>query len=189
MKPIHKKYLMTTALIWVGSLICLGCIYIFLLAPQRNAKNLMAKQLTEKKQIYESAMETSKAETKIRLKEQLETLQNKLADFVIAPENSADLIFDISQIANQWSVDSFSIKSKENRKSSDFANLTYITESCIDISFEGNYNKFAALLNALERHRPVIFVDDLVITRSKEGSSDNQVNMSLAVFTKKPQNG
>jgi len=187
MKSIHKKYLMTIAPIWVGSFILLCCTYIFVLAPQKKTKNLIGKQLAEKKQIYDSALETSKVETKIKLKEQLETLQNKLADFVIAPENSADLIFDISRLASEQNVDSFSIKPKENRRGSDLVDYKYISESCIDISFAGNYNKFATLLNTLERHQPVIFVDDLVITRSKEGDSGHQVNMSLAVFARKQQ--
>jgi len=187
MKLIHKKYLMTITLIWAGSFILLCCTYVFVLAPQKKAKNLIGKQLAEKKQIYDSALETSKVETKIKLKERLETLQNKLADFVIAPEDSTDLIFDISQIANEQNVNSFSIKPKENRRSSDLVDYEYISENCIDIGFKGNYNQFATLLNTLERHRPVIFVDDLVITRSKESDSGHQVNMSLAVFTRKQQ--
>lgn len=178
---------MTIAPVWAGSFILLCCAYMFVLAPQKKTKNLIGKQLAEKKQIYDSALETSKVETKIKLKEQLETLQNKLADFVIKPEDSADLIFDIGQIANEQNVDSFSIKPAENRRSSDLADYRYISENYINISFGSNYNQFAALLNTLERHRPVIFVDDLLITRSKESASGHQVNMSLAVFAQKQQ--
>jgi Tfp pilus assembly protein PilO len=187
MKSIYEKYLMTTAPIWIGGFIVLCCIYIFVLAPQRKTKNQIEKQLVEKKQIYELALETSKVETKIKLKEQLETLQNKLVDFVIEPENSADLIFDISQIANEKMVDSFSIRPKENRRGSNSVDNEYITENSIDISFKGNYDQFATLLNTLERHRPVIFVDDFVITRSKEGISGHQVNMNLTLFVRKQQ--
>ncbi|UCE98919.1 MAG: type 4a pilus biogenesis protein PilO [Planctomycetota bacterium] len=187
MKPVYKKYLTRVALIWAGSFILLCCIYIFVLAPQKKTKNQIGKQLALKKQIYNSALEISKVETKIKLKEQLETLQNKLVDFVIEPENSADLIFDISQIANEKKVDSFSIKPREKHRSSDLLDCEHISENCIDISFKGNYNQFATLLNSLERHRPVIFVDDFVITRSQESYSDHQVNMSLSVFAKQRQ--
>ena len=178
---------MTIAPIWVGSFILLCCIYIFVLAPQKKTKNQIGKQLAEKKQIYNSAFEISKKETKLKLKKQLDDLQNKLADFVIEPENSADLIFDISQIANEKKVDSFSIRPRENRRGLDSLDNENISENSIEIGFTGNYNQFATLLNTLERHRPVIFVDDFVINRSKEGISDHQVNMNLVVFIRKQQ--
>jgi len=187
MKLIYKKYLMATAPIWVGSFIFLCCIYIFALAPQKKTKNQIGKQLAEKKQIYNLALETSKVETKIKLKEQLETLQKKLTDFVIEPEDSADLIFDISQIANEKKVDSFSIRPRESRRGSNSLDCENISENSIDISFKGNYDQFATLLNTLERHRPVIFVDDFVITRSREGVSGHQVNMNLTLFVRKQQ--
>jgi len=95
------------------------------------------------------------------------------------------LTFDISQIANEKKLDSFSIKGKDtSEKSTDFK---YLSENRIDVSFAAAFNQFATFLNALERHWPVIFVDSFKITRSRRAEPDHKVNMNLAVFVRKRQ--
>jgi hypothetical protein len=160
-----------------------------MLAPQKDSKEQLINQLEEKKQMYNSALKATQKETQIQLNEQIEHLRNKLKDFVIDFEDSTDVTFDISQIANAKEVTSFSIETNKRDNSRDpTVSDKYIFESHIDISFfTADFNQFAALLNALERHRPVIFVDRFAITRPYKGGSDRQVNMSLAVFVRKIQ--
>jgi hypothetical protein len=162
---------------------------MLILAPQQNSKEQLKKQLKEKKQMYESALKATEKETQIQLKEQIEQLQNRLKDFVIDFEDAANLTFDISQIASEKAVTAFSIETDKKDGSRDQAKSDkYIFESRIDINFlTAGFNQFAALLNALERHQPVIFVDRFEITRSDRDGSARQVNMSLAVFVKKIQ--
>jgi len=63
----------------------------------------------------------------------------------------------------------------------------YIYENYIDISFNAGFSQFAALLNALERHWPVVFVDKFTITRSRQDNLERPVTMNLTVFVKKKQ--
>jgi quinol monooxygenase YgiN len=159
-----------------------------MLAPQKNSKEQLEKQLAEKKQICGSALKAAQKETKIQLNEQIEQLRNKLKNFVIDFEDSANLTFDISQLANKKEVTSFSVETKNDSSGKAAMSDKYVSESHIDISFlAASFNQFAALLNALERHRPVIFVDKFAITRSDKNSSEHQVKMDLAVFVKKKQ--
>jgi inactivated superfamily I helicase len=189
MKSVYGKYFTKVALIWTGCFILFFFVYMLMLAPQKNSKEQLKKQLEEKKQIYNSALKATQKETQIQLNEQIEHLRNKLKDFVIDFEDAADLTFDISQIANAKEVTSFSIETSKKDNSRDPAmSDKYISESRIDISFStADFNQFAALLNALERHRPVIFVDRFAITRSYKSGSGRQVNMGLAVFVRKIQ--
>ena len=110
-----------------------------------------------------------------------------MKDFVVDFEDSANLIFDISQIATEKKVDSFSIKGQEDRRGSTGLDLKHLREHRIDINFAGGFNQFATFLNALERHRPVIFVDKFEITRSRQENSGHKVNMDLVVLVKKRQ--
>ena len=103
----HKKYLMTAGIIWAACFAVFLIVYIVMLGPQRNYEKSIENKLTERKQVYESALRAARKETKIRLNEQIERLQSRLEDFVIDFENSANLTFDISQIANEEKVDSF----------------------------------------------------------------------------------
>jgi len=185
MKLIYKKYLTTVALIWAGSFVLLVFSYMLALAPQVKSKKVIKSQLNEKKQQYENALQATQEQTKKQLKEQIQKLQQDLDNFALPSEASADLIFDISQIAGENNVTSFSIKTSSGRKSEEIPNCEYIGEYEIEADFESGFNQFASLLNTLERHRPVIFVNTFSILRSEDDQQRNQVKMKLAVFVKK----
>jgi len=189
MNSVYGKYFTKVALIWAGCFVLFFFIYMLMLAPLKGIREKLEKQLENKKQIYDSALKASQKETRIQLDEQIQQLRNRLKDFVIDFEDSTDVTFDISQIANAKEVASFSIETNKKDNSRDpTMSDKYIFESHIDISFlTADFNQFAALLNALERHRPVIFVDRFAITRSDKGSSEHQVKMNLAVFVRKMQ--
>jgi hypothetical protein len=185
MKLIYKKYLTTVALIWAGSFVLLVLIYMLALAPQVKSKKVIKSQLNEKRQQYENALQATQEQTKKQLKEQIQKLQQDLDNFALPSEASADLIFDISQIAGENNVTSFSIKTSSGRKSEEIPNCEQIGEYLIEADFESGFNQFASLLNTLERHRPVIFVNTFSILRSEDDQQRNQVKMKLAVFVKK----
>ena len=123
-------------------------------------------------------------ETRIRLNKQVQQLRDKLHDFVTDSEGSADLTFDISQIASDKEVSSFSIKSKDKRGGKQVTDSQHISETRIGVGFTARFNQFAAFINALERHRPVVFVDRFKITRSKQEDSANKVNAELTVLVR-----
>jgi hypothetical protein len=100
------------------------------------------------------------------------------------------LTLDLGRTANDIKVDSFSAKTQDNRKSQDITGCQYICENQINVSFKADFNKFAAFLNAAERHRPIIFVDKFTVTHAnQQDDSANQVNMDLSVFVKKQHGG
>jgi hypothetical protein len=137
--------------------------------------------------VYDSALQTSQQDSRARLTEEIEYLQSKLRDFVIDSQDSANLTFDVSQIANEKNVSGFSIKIKDTRKTAKKTDSAYIAAEQLEIQFSSGFNEFAALLNALERHRPVVFVDKFSIARSDKSNSDHRVSMSLSVYIRKRQ--
>ncbi|MHC4110805.1 MAG: type 4a pilus biogenesis protein PilO [Planctomycetota bacterium] len=185
---IYRKYFTIVAIIWVVCLIPFALIYMIALAPQQKSQKQVENQLAEIKQTYDSAAKASLEETKTRQKEEIKNLQNKLKDFTVDFEDSANLTFDISQIANEKKVGSFSIKMQEGIKGAAArTDLKHLQENQININFEGDFNQFASFLNALERNQPVVFVDNFKITRSQRDDSGHKVNMKLAVFVRKQQ--
>ena len=116
-------------------------------------------------------------------------LENRLKDFVIDFEDSANLTFDISQVANDQKVSSFSIKTKGNRRLSEIPDCSYILEGYLEISFTGDFQQFATFLNALERHRPVLFIDKFTVVHSQQGDAGYQVGMDVTFLVGKPQEG
>jgi len=163
--------------------------YMLMLSPQRKSREQVESQLAEKKQIYHSAVEAAQEKTKLKLDEEIRELQSRLKTFVIDSEDLANLIFDISRIADEKDVTSFRIKTQDSRKSSgsEIPNCSHICENQINIGFTAGFNQFAAFLNALERHQPVVFIDKFAIKRSEQDDSGHQVSMGLAVFVRKRQ--
>jgi Tfp pilus assembly protein PilO len=185
---VPKKYLIASGVIWAAYFVIFLLAYMFIVRPQKNSKRLVESRLAEKQQVYESALRAEQEETKIRLNEQIESLQNRLKDFVTEFEDSANLTFDLSQIAEEKKVASFGSKVKSNRgitRNKD--EYKYIHENQINISFTGDWNQFATFLNTLERHRPVIFVDKFTITRAGPDESVFRVNLNVAAFVRKQQ--
>ena len=185
----YKKYLTKTALIWAACLVLILLAYMIKFRPQKRIDKHLDSELTETKQMYEFAQKAAQKETQIRLKEQIEQLRNNLSDFVVDFEDSANLTFDISKIASEKKVTSFSVRNKEKSGVSVIPDCNYICENHIVISFIGGFNQFVTFLNALERHRPVLFVDKFTITRSGQDDSDFQVSLNVAAFVKKQQDG
>ena len=182
----HRKYLTTAGSIWAGCLVVFLIVYVLILGPQRNYNKRVESELAEKKQVYEFAVKAAREETKIRLNEQIESLRSRLEDFVIDFEDSANLTFDISQIASEKKIVSFSIKNKDSKGIVAIPDCSYICENQININFTGGFNQFAAFLNALERHRPVIFVDKFMISRPQNDSS-YKVSLNVVALVKKQQ--
>lgn len=183
----YRKHFTIVGSIWAGCLILFVCAYMVALGPQQKMKEQVENHLAETKRLYDSAMNADQEETKARSNEEIETLRNRLKDFVVDFEDTANLTFDISQIANEKKVDSFSIRTQEKGRLSAVLDLKYIQETHINLSFSGDFNQFATFLNALERHKPVFFVDNFKIIRSQQNGSKHKVNMSLAVFVLKQQ--
>jgi len=183
----NKKYLITVAMVWAGCFILFLAAYIVLLVPQQKSKKRIESQLTEIMQRHNSALTANQEDTKKRKNEEIEKLRETMRNFAYESEDSANLTFDISQIANEKKVNSFSIKMQEDSRGGQGGDLKYIQENHINISFTSDFNQFATFLNALERHQPVVFVDNFKITRSAVKDSKHRANMKLAVFLRKPQ--
>jgi hypothetical protein len=194
MNSVYGKYFTKMAAIWGGCFVLFLIINMLVLAPQKNTKKALEQKLQEKKRIHNLAMEMAKKENKIKLNEELEDLREQLDAVVIDFESATNLTFEISRIANEKEVSSFSIDSKRgaDRKDKNSKNK-YISESNYDVSFLAkDFNQFATLLNTLERHKPTIFVDMFTIKRSGPGGGDDskhRVKMDLTVLIKEKKLG
>ena len=187
MIKVNKKYVKSAALTWGGCFLLFLLIYLVLVAPQRSRREQISQQLAEKKQTLDAVLKISQKDAQIQLNEQMEQWRSRLKGFVTNPEELVGLTFDLGQIANEIKVDSFSAKVQEDRGRQEIPGCQYIGVNQISIRFKADFNKFAAFLNAAERHRPVIFVDKFVISHVSPDDLTCLVNMDLSVFIKKPQ--
>jgi Tfp pilus assembly protein PilO len=186
---MYRQYLTITAIAWAACLVLFVAAYLTLLRPQTNSTRNLRNKLTEKKRLYESAQRAAHEQTVIRLNEEIERLRDRVKDFVIDFEDSANLTFDIGQIANDKKVTSFSVKSQKKRRAlpTSVPDSNCVDENHLDISFTAGFNQFATFVNALERHRPVLFLHEFAITRSSKNDLLYQVTLDVAALVRKQQ--
>jgi hypothetical protein len=179
---VYKKYFTTVALMWAACFTVFLFGYLLFLAPQNSIKKQIENKLSNKKQRYESVTKVAQEENRIRVKEEIERLRNRLADFAVDFKDSANLTFDISKIAGEKRITAFNIRSRGTEAVSPMPNCKYICEGRIEVSFIAGFNQFATFLNALERYRPVLFVDSFTISHSRQDEASCQTTLNAAMF-------
>lgn len=182
-----KKNLKMSAVIWAACLVLFVLFYILVLGPQNRTRERLESEYNESKQTYDFAQNAAREETKNRLLEQIESLRNDLGVFATDIEDSAGLIFDISRIAREKNVSSLNVEKAKDVRASDEDLAKNISESNINISFVAGFSEFAAFLNALERHKPVLFVNEFELVQSNQNNSVYQVDIDVAALIKKQQ--
>jgi hypothetical protein len=173
-------------LVWAGALVFFIAVFALLINPQIRERNRLVAEAAQKQKLYDGAMDAAREDTRRKLTSELETLKSKMNDYAIDFEDSANMTLDISRMAAAKQVSSFAIRTTDQKQQTGRTELKYLRENQINISFSADFRQFATLLNTLERHRPVIFVDSFRIARSSE---NNRVDMELYIFVRKRLEG
>jgi hypothetical protein len=177
------------SVVWAASLVLFVLAYFLVISPKLQVKAQLVKEVVEKQQEYDAAVNAAQEDNKKKLADEIEGLKIKLGGYAVEFEESANLTFDIGRIAADKQVISFTVKTAEQYKDSDKSGPKYLQENRIDIAFGSNFGQFAAFLNALERHRPVIFVDRFKVSRGERGDTLHRVDMGLSVYVRKRPEG
>jgi len=186
---VRNKYILIIALVW-GPCAALGAAFHwFVLAPQMQRVVALETELKDARQLYNEATEAAKQENQTRLTEAVNQVHNRVSDFVLGLETAPDLAFEIAKLASETQVSTFAMKPRGQSGLETVANCDQIGQKLIDVSFAGRFDQFATLLNALERHRPVLFVETFAIRRPEEDTAKPKAEMQLAVLTEKASEG
>jgi len=183
----YRKYILAMGIVWTTSLVLFALVYYVVIAPQLKVKSQVLKESTEKKQWFESALSAAQEENKKKLASEVEELKTRLSDYVSEYEESANLTFSISRIAADKQVSDFTVKTFEQSKVQDALAAKNLQENRVEIAFTSDFLQFASLLNTLERHQPVIFVDRFKVSRGDQSGTSNKVDMTLTYFVRKKQ--
>ncbi len=184
MKSNIGKYIKFAALAWSCCFIVFLLIFLLVLSPLNKHRKQIESEFKKVKSNADSALLASEEETKTRLNEQILELNETLENFVIDPENTSNLTYQISGISNEIGLKAFQI-TPTGQNITAFDNCTYISGQLYQVGFIASFNQFATFLNALERYKPVIFIDTFSITRSRQGEINHTVDMQLAILVLK----
>jgi len=179
MKPILKKYVTSVLLYWTGSVIFMAVFFFAFISPQNGELNqleiLSGRSTSELEKIQAAADEKNK----LKMNEEVDALKAYLDGYAIDQQKSSNLTFDISSMSEGQNLPVVKIVNKVNIP---IDKCNHISENNIYLNFTGTFMQFYGLLNELERHSPVLFVDTYDLEQNEEEPGKCDVAMSLSVF-------
>ena len=107
MKVVYTRHLRTAVLAWAGCFMLLLLFHLLVLAPQEKLRIQTEGLFTQTKRMTQAAKEAARLENQTKLQELVTHLDDTLKSFVFEEEDTANLTFDISQIANEKKVSGF----------------------------------------------------------------------------------
>jgi hypothetical protein len=182
---IRNRYLFVLVAVWGPGLILAGAFYLMLLRPRAQYGQELQTRVAAMKARYARAFEAAQKENQARLAEQVDGLRRRVSDFVVGRHEAPDLAFAISELAGQMQLGSFGMRPVSKGEPEASRATSRLGEKRIDVSFSAGFPQFAAFLNALERHRPILFVETFAIDRPVDASAAPRVNMELAALVEK----
>jgi hypothetical protein len=184
---VRNRYLLVAGAAWGGCLILGAASYAIVLQPQEEYRHELGRDIAQAKERYGRALEAAKEKDRGELTQQVEGMRGRIADFVANPEGLSDIAFKIGELANATRLTSFSMRPSARHSHDVPPGCNHIAEKRVNVSFSAGFPRFAAFLNALERHDPIIFVETFSISRPLTSDAEPQIDMELAVLIRKPQ--
>jgi hypothetical protein len=188
MRPSYHKYLFLTLATWgPGAVACL-LAYVLLLQPQADQLSDLNRRIAQKTETHRAALQTLAPARQTELRTRAQELTRQVGDFLTEFDDAPALTFAIGQVANQTKVNALASKDRA-APSTSFTETRQISENYMDVTFAGAFPQFAAFLNALERNRPVVFIDEFTLARPESAESLPEVRLVVATLVKKASEG
>ncbi len=182
---VRSRYLLVMAVAWGPCLLAAAACYAVILRPQLDSRKTLAAQVESSKERYTRAVEAAKEKDQNQLTEKVEGLRNRVADFVVSREDAPDLAFRINELANEAKLASLGMRPANRSGPETLPAFERVEEKRVDLTFAAGFRRFAAFMNTLERHHPVIFVETFAINRPTEKDAEPQASLGLALLVEK----
>jgi hypothetical protein len=182
---VRNKYLVVLAMTWGPCLLLGTASYAVILRPQLDYRQELEAKLASRKEQYARALAAAREKDQDLLAAEVESLRHRVADFVVRLEDAPDLAFTIGELANTARLESFSMKPANKNGPETLPEIECLMERRVDLTFAASFRRFAAFLNTLERHHPVLFVETFAISRPLDKDAEPEASLELAVLVEK----
>ncbi len=187
MDSAYKRYFKAVALIWTGCFGLLALVYVFAFLPQKEVFAQTGIDLAKVQEKYVTVKDAASEKEQERLKSEIKNLEIKLDDFVVDVNNVNSAILSINQIIKEIEVGVFTqVRTvKPGERYEKIPGCQSLGRVSCRITFTGSFNQFAKIINILERHKPIVFVDKFEVAKSLKGN-DHRVDMTWTIFVREP---
>lgn len=184
-KVTLSKYAIVNLAVWASAVVFVGGGYLLLYQPQAIELAQVQKQYTESQSELEQARLAARDQTKEKMKQQYEETDRLISEFSTGQEKMTEVVFQIGQIANDLRLAEFSSKNEKKNDQSTVGKSETLDEGWFNVEFFATFNQFAEFINRLERHCPVVFVEEIGFRRGTSQSKGHAVSLRLSFLAEK----
>jgi hypothetical protein len=142
----------------------------------------VSRRLEEITGRYEEACGFVRGKQLEEMRRQVDLLRAEMEKYLVGGEAARDNASGISRIAEQAGIKGYSTRYRNSSLIDELDNCLHVGASWVNISWKGDFEQFTRLINELERHRPVVFVDGFLISKPDNSAQDCRIELSLIIL-------
>ncbi len=163
MKNVFKEIYVRPLCIWGGLAVVLFVVYVSCILPTRNHAKQLASRLLDAQNDLDKTIYYVGQENIGFLTSRAKAGRDRLRRFVTETDVAADCSFIVSMIAEQMKISDFTSRYYTGKATASIPNCKHVSMTQMNLSWRGSFPEFLRLINRLERHSPVIFVDSFSV--------------------------
>jgi len=179
------KSLVRLAVAWVVCLAALAVFHFALVAPQARALAASREAVAAKAERFRLLRDAKSARGQQRLQEEQEELERRYANFVFTGEQMNELDFRLRSLAEKNGVQEFSARHVETVSKIGSTELKGIAQRSLVLSMACSFPEFLRFLNELERHQPLVLVDQFTLQTTAGRQTGLSSTMDCAILYQK----
>jgi len=179
------KYAIVTLAVWAVCVVGIGGGFVLFFQPQKIERTQVQKQFSESQAELEKAQLAAQDQAKEKMKRRCEETSRLISEFSTKPDKMTELVFQVGQIANDLRLTEFSSKNEKRKDQSTVEKSKTLEEAWLNVEFFATFNQFAEFINRLERHCPVVFVEEVSFRRGTTKAKGHAVSLRLSFLAEK----
>ncbi len=171
---------------WV---LCLAALVIFHVAyvmPHERTLAEYRRETRAKSDRFDLLTRAKSPAEQEQLKARAAALERQYSDFVFGADEAARLDFAIRAIADRNGLQDFSARRASITTSVGGVKLKQLAQSELIISFNGDFRSMLRFANDLERHEPVVFINQFTIRGAANKTDTLTCDMECSVLYQNP---
>jgi len=173
------------AVIWLIWLACLLAAYWLAVIPQQRLLERCQVEISQKAERRDFLQRAKSPEAQERTREELEALEQKNGDFLFHTDDLNTLDFRVHELASSKRLTDFSGQNVTSGLDGRVLALKHVAQRELLVSFRCNFPDFVRFVNELERHQPILLVNQFTLKRVSDVDEKLSGEMELAVFYEK----
>lgn len=182
MKDFFKKISVRLVCVWCALMVVFLLAYVSCVLPTRNHARRLALLLSDGQSELNKAMHYANHENVQSLMNNAKADKDRLLQFVTETDVATDCSFIVSKIAEQMNISDFTSRYHTGKARAPIPNCKHISMTRMNLSWRGSFADFLHLINRLERHSPVVFVDSFSLMPVKDKSGLHEIDIYLLML-------